>query len=103
MPEFAAELRTLLQREAPDLANQVDGLRLVARCDCGDSFCGSVSVLTDRTAVAAPPDSEDYDPGSIDLDARRGMVIVDVERGRLKYIETLDRKDLRDRLREVLP
>lgn len=41
LPQVATQMRRLLieQEERPDLASQVDELRVVALCPCGDDFC----------------------------------------------------------------
>jgi hypothetical protein len=97
MPEFAEELRLLLEREEPSLALHVDSLRIVERCRCGDSCCGMF--------YTSPPPRGSYGPGleCIDLDPEHGMIILDVVDGRIAAVEVLYRDEVRDRIAELVP
>lgn len=46
MPELASELYYLLiKKNANELAQQKDSLRIVALCDCGGEFCSAFIIL----------------------------------------------------------
>ena len=101
LPSFAAELERLLAAESPELAAQVVGLRITGRCSCGDSVCASFDVMADESA----PLASGYRPGveCLELEPATGIVIADVEGGRLQSVEVLNRPDVRGPLAEVAP
>ena len=46
LPAFATELQQLLtDKGEPELAAQVPGLAILARCRCGDDFCATFYAL----------------------------------------------------------
>jgi hypothetical protein len=97
LPAFAAELRALLAQTAPHLAPQVDALRLVDRCRCGDAFCGMFY-------TAEPPDGS-YGPGleNVVLEPARGMIVLDVVDGRIAAVEVLFRDEVRTEVERLVP
>jgi hypothetical protein len=97
LPAFAEELSGLLERTAPALAGQVDTLRLVDRCRCGESFCSMF--------YTAPPPEGSYGEGhaNVVLEPRKGMVILDVVAGRIVAVEVLYRPDVRDAVAAAVP
>jgi hypothetical protein len=98
MPDLASELETLLTQEAePNLASQVQKLRIIDRCRCGDNFCA--------TFYTVPKPAGAWGPGhrTIELGCKTGMLILDVVNDRITCVEVLDRDDVRRKLHELLP
>lgn len=98
LPKLALELEQLLhEHKESELAAQVKTLTIVDRCRCGDSFCASF--------YTRPQTKGAYGPGhrSLDLDAEKGMVILDVVSGVVAHVEVLNRDDVRERLIAVFP
>ncbi len=79
------------------LAAQVDDLRLFDRCRCEDDFCA--------TFYTAPRPSGAWGPGheNVVLDEAEGLVVLDVVNGPCVCVEVLDRTDVKERLKRVLP
>ncbi|MDT0631264.1 hypothetical protein [Rubrivirga litoralis] len=102
-PRFAAELGRLLAASGlPELAAQVRGLRLVGRCRCGQTDCATFHVVTARSAPPNPAYRR-LESDSLDLEARGGVVVVDVEGGRLQTVEVLGWPRVKEELDAVLP
>lgn len=98
LPKLAVELEQLLKKRGePELAAQVPTLAIVDRCRCGDDFCSSF--------YTQPKPEGAYGPGhrSLDLDAERGMVVLDVASGLIAHVEVLNRDDIRKPLVAALP
>jgi hypothetical protein len=97
LPAFATELQQLLtDRGELELAAQVPGLAILDRCRCGDDFCA--------TFYAQPKPEGSFGPGhrNVALTLDEGMLVLDVT-GEIACVEVLDRKDVRQKLDEVLP
>jgi hypothetical protein len=97
-PDLAGELaRLLCAADEGPLAESVPELRIVGRCRCADDFCA--------TFYTALPPQGAYGPThrNIGLDPEDGMIILDVEHGRIVCVEILYRPDFRRRLLELLP
>jgi hypothetical protein len=98
LPKLAVELEQLLREHGePELAAQVSTLAIVDRCRCGDDFCSSFYTQP------KPKGAYGSEYRAIDLDAARGMVIVDVVSGRIAHVELLNRDDVRRVLIKALP
>jgi hypothetical protein len=98
LPQLALELERLLrEHEESELAAQVRTLAIVDRCRCGDDFCASF--------YTQPKPKGAYGPGhrNLDLDAEKGMVIVDVVSGLIAHVEVLNRDDVRKQLISAFP
>lgn len=96
MPEFAQELFCLLQNLGrADLAVQAPTLLLLRGCDCKDPFCSSFHT--------APPTEERQEIESIHLASEAGLVIVDVCNGRIVYVESLYRPDVKAKISQIFP
>ncbi len=98
LPAFATELQQLLtDRGEPELAAQVPGLAILDRCRCGDDFCA--------TFYTQPKPEGSFGPGhrNVVLTPDEGMLVLDVVTGEIACVEVLDRKDVRQKLDEVLP
>ena len=89
-PVLGGQLRDALVAEGEEsLVAQVETLRVVARCGCGDGFCQSFYTAPKpdgiwgpghRNVLLAPPWS--------------GLLILDVVYGQITYVEVLDRDPL---------
>ena len=98
LPEFAVELENLLSEEGkPELASQVQQLRILDRCRCQDDFCSTFYVCP------KPEGSYGPDHDTVVLSPKEGMVNVDVTDGKVACIEVLYRKDVQARLHAFLP
>jgi hypothetical protein len=98
LPLFASELEEALNRQgSARLAKQVRQLPLIDRCRCGDDFCA--------TFYTAPKPSGAYGAGhkNVIVDSERGMIILDVVKGKICCVEVLFRKDVQQALFAVLP
>jgi hypothetical protein len=98
LPEFAAELVALLSRVGEaELVGQVQELRLVERCRCGDDFCA--------TLYTAPRPGGAWGPGhyTLALSPEVGIFNVDVLDGKIVELEILFRDEIRARLLRLLP
>lgn len=97
LPNLAVELEQLLKKRGEsELAAQVLTLAIVDRCRCGEDFCSSF--YTQPKEGAYGPDHR-----CLDLDAERGMVILDVVSGLIAQVEVLNRDDVRKPLVAALP
>ena len=98
LPQLAVELEQLLKDKGEiELAAQVQRLKIVERCRCGDDFCGSF--------YTEPKPELAYGAGHrcMDLDAAEGMLLIDLVAGRIAYVEVLNRNDIRRKLMAALP
>jgi hypothetical protein len=88
-PVFARQLARALADEG-ELAAQVEGLQVVQVCGCGDDFCQSF--------YTEPPPEGAFPEGSYNVVCEEpgweGQLILDVVRGRIAYVEVLDRRPL---------
>jgi hypothetical protein len=92
-PELSAELQQLLaERGEAGLAAQVQEMRVIERCRCGDDFCGTFYVL--------PKPAGAYGTGhrNVSLEPERGMLILDVVSDKIAAVEVLYRDEIRQRL-----
>jgi hypothetical protein len=99
LPAFATEIRQLLiEKGEHDLAAQVSGLKILERCRCEDDICCG-------TFYTRPKPEGTFGPGhrNVRLMPSEGMLILDVVAGEIACVEVLDRKDIRQKLDEVLP
>jgi hypothetical protein len=98
LPGLADELTQLLVVAGQQhLADQVLGLGIVDRCRCGDDFCASFYTLP------KPPGSYGAGHNCFDLNAEKGMIILDVVNGGIAHVEILNRDEVRRDLIAVLP
>lgn len=96
LPGLCAELERDLRAEGEHrIANTVDCLRVYELCPCSDHFCGSFS-------TAERPDGK-YGPGhrNILLNPSAGMTILDVVDGIIKFVELIDRPDIKTALKDA--
>lgn len=97
-PDLADELRMLLiEAEWPDLAVRVDDLPIVDRCRCGDDFCA--------TFYTAPRPAGAWGSGlyTIPLEARAGMLNLDVLDGKIVCVEVLYRDEVKTVIHAAIP
>jgi hypothetical protein len=97
-PLLSKELQQLLEEMGEAyLASQVERLKIVDRCRCGDDFCASF--------YTQPKPKGAYGPGhrNVVLDPDKGMLILDVVDGVIAQVEILHRNDIRQKLLAVLP
>jgi hypothetical protein len=90
-PTFVSELAEALKRDGHELlADQVAALELWDRCGCQVKSCCSF--------YAGPKPSEPWrnfgDHFNLVLSVRKGMVVLDVVDGVIRYVEILDRPDV---------
>ncbi|GIF69014.1 hypothetical protein Ais01nite_70490 [Asanoa ishikariensis] len=86
-PTFAAELAAAL--DEPGLKDQVDRLRVVEECGCGDDFC--------RSFHTAPKPTGPYSAGHRNLELPApwpGYLILDVVDDEIVFVEVLYRSPL---------
>ena len=98
LPGLADELAKLLAVAGQkSLADPVQGLNIVDRCWCGDDFCASFYTL--------PKPDGSYGAGHncFDLDAEKGMIVLDVVDGCIAHVEVLNRDEVRRDLIAALP
>jgi hypothetical protein len=98
LPEFAAELRQLLEKQGePDLAAQVPGLAILDRCRCGDNSCATV--------YTKPKPEGGFGSGhrNVRLIPNEGMLILDVVADEIACVETLDRPEVKEKLLAAIP
>jgi hypothetical protein len=98
VPDFAQELVSLLSKAgAPDLAEQVAQLEMVARCSCDDEFCASF--------YTAPKPRGGYGPKhrNVALEPTDGMIILDLVDEVIVNVEVIDRPDVRSKLALLFP
>jgi hypothetical protein len=97
MPVFAAELAAGLHGEGePELAEQLASLRYVGRCRCTEDHCSGFYV---EPLPIRPRGRGLY---NVLLRSVPGLVILDVVDGDIRFIEVLDRPDVRGELDEIL-
>jgi hypothetical protein len=97
-PAFANELRHLLiEKGELELAARVSSLEIFERCRCGDDFCATF--YTQRK----PEGSFGPSHRNLALKPAEGMLILDAVAEEIACVEVLDRKDIRDLLRALLP
>jgi hypothetical protein len=98
LPAFTLELRALvLVSSRPDLAPQVEDLRIVARCSCGEVSCSHFYTSTPPRGPYGP------DHENVVLGPEQGMIVLDVVRNVIVAVEVLDRPDVRLLLDRELP
>ena len=98
LPQLALELEQLLkEHEEFELAAQISTLAIVDRCRCGDDFCASFYTQPEPKGAYGP------DHHSLDLDAEKGMVVLDVVSGAIAHVEVLNRDEVRKRLTAAFP
>jgi hypothetical protein len=98
LPELANELKEqLAQQGETALAAQIDGLRIKSRCGCNDDFCASFYT---RDIPGRPSDAGDHHCVVVNTD---GLIILDVLDGTIRFIEVIDRPDVRAKLLDALP
>ncbi|HVF53039.1 MAG TPA: hypothetical protein VNC78_05460 [Actinomycetota bacterium] len=99
LPEIASELETALEKQGdPDLATQIRGLRIESLCGCDDEFCGSFHARGDQKY----PWSDVGDLRSVAVEVA-GIVVLDVVAGTIRYVEVIDRPEVRKELRSAVP
>lgn len=90
LPDFSLELwSALLDAGHTDLADQVPDLVVGDPCSCGDTFCSSFY-------TGSPPVGS-WAPGfhSVWVQAASGVVVLDVVDGIIRFVEIIDRPELR--------
>jgi len=91
MPEFSRELRELIVKaQRPELAQKIEALLFVDRCRCDDEFCSSF--------YTAPKPNGAYGAGhsNLVLSPKEGMIVLDLVDDEIRYVEVIDRQDVRE-------
>ncbi len=79
LPDLADELKRLLSNEGEDdIADQIDALQIVSRCNCGDDFCATFETRRGRYVESIPLDEAKDGIVVVDLDSRRRVLGVEV-------------------------
>ena len=74
---------------AADLADQVRGLSITAVCRCGDDFCSSFY-------TGPRPDGPwGQTHRNVSPEVAAGMIVLDVVDDQIRYVEVLDRADVK--------
>jgi hypothetical protein len=98
LPEFAIELKTLLEdSNQRELAEQVSRLVIFDRCRCGDSFCASFYTQP------KPDGAYVGDHDTIELEPKDGMILLEVVEARIAHVEVLYRDEIREILISRIP
>ncbi len=98
IPTLAQELEELLAAQGESaLAGQINELKIVSRCRCGDDFCA--------TFYTQPKPIGSYGPNHrcLELMPTDGMIILDIVDGTIMKIEVLFRDEVRAQLHAILP
>lgn len=98
LPLFAIELETLLKEQGEfELAAQIDDVRIMSRCQCGDDFCATFYTQAKLKGS--------YGAGyrNMEVTPKDGLITLDLVDGRITGIEVLFRDDVRDQLNSVFP
>jgi len=97
-PELTAELESLLKLKSENaLASQVASLSIVDRCHCGDDFCATIYT------VPRPKGRWGNNHRCFDLDATRGIIMLEVVDEKIADVEILNRDEIRKKLNGVIP
>jgi hypothetical protein len=92
LPGFSRELFDALTTDGEaSLAAQIRSLRIVKPCRCSDAFCSSF--YTGPGPKGSWPDEGEH--SNVIPTMAHGMVILDVVDGKIRYVEILDRPDVR--------
>jgi hypothetical protein len=92
-PRFAAELAERLREQGrPELAEQLPGLVIAERCDCGEDFCAS---------FASGPEPAASERESVAVEGLDLLVVLDVIDGRIAFVELLGSEELREAIDRV--
>jgi len=97
LPQLSHEMSRLLDEAGESqLSTQLEGLSIVDRCRCGDSFCSSF--------YTAPKPVGKYGSGHrcISLEPIDGMIILDVVNEKVVHVEVLYRDEIREKLDKLL-
>jgi hypothetical protein len=90
LPPLVPELEKLLMELGElELVAQIPEMRVVDRCRCGDDFCSSFYV--------GPKPKGSYGPNhrTMPLSPKQGMLILDIDDGKIVFVEALYRNDVR--------
>lgn len=97
LPELASELYDLLiKKNANELAQQIDSLRIVELCDCGGEFCSAFYTSP------KPNDLWDGELYSIELEKKNGLIVLDVVDSKIVQVEILFRDDIKRKLEQIV-
>ena len=89
LPQFARELTTVLNSNGEThLAEQVATAKISGRCGCESSFCASFY-------TGPPPLGAWSDEGTYHCVALPGMIALDVVDNEIRYVEVLDRPEIK--------
>lgn len=97
-PQFVIELEQLLLNSAhPELTPQIRSLPVVARCLCRSKNCAHFYI--------EKPSVTGYGTGhwTLELNPKRGLIVLDLIKYRIVGIEVLDRSDVKHILDRFFP
>src|SRR5579862_9184726 len=97
IPGLAEELKTLLAKsDFSDVVDQVDHLRIIDRCQCGEDSCATFYV------VPRPIGAWGAGHENVSLDAENGFLILDLVNRKIVCVEVLDRNGVKRQLDKIL-
>ena len=98
IPELGGELKSLLAKsEFSDVASQVDELRIIDRCQCGEDSCATLYTVT------RPDGAWGAGHENVLLDAESGLLVLDLVNRKIVGVEVLNRKEIKKKLDKILP
>ena len=99
-PALVEEIKLALEDLGEtDLLGNLDSLEAWGRCSCGDEFCSSFYTGPRPNGAW----SNEGDHRNVALPVSRGMVILDIVSGEIRYVEVLDRPDIEALIRDLPP
>ena len=96
LPDLSNELKTLLEKESNfHLAESIDLLRIYEKCECDETSCASFYT------VPKPNGAYGIEHESLMLDANEGLLILDLVENEIKFVEILNRPEIRKNLIKI--
>lgn len=113
LPALADEIKdALIRMNMPEIASQIDGLKIYKRCDCSDAFCSSFYTaekrgVYDTIALDVDWEFETVEKANNDVTVSvfkrhlQEMIFLDVDKnGKIVFVEMLYKSELNSILDE---